>query len=109
MERGGDGARRATGRTGDGGTAGHGDATWHGGAAGDGDATWHGSAAGDGPPRVDVGASLFLRCGDALVLLYGIGAIISMVLFDEIGRLLLFQSDDPKVHPDECSHRTSER
>ena len=49
MERPPDRARRATGRTGDGGTAGHGDATWHGGAAGDGDATWHGGAAGDGP------------------------------------------------------------
>ena len=35
MEHGGDGARRATGRAGDGGTAGDGDATRHGGAVGD--------------------------------------------------------------------------
>jgi hypothetical protein len=70
-----DRARRATGRTGDGGAAGHDDATWHGGVAGEGDATWHCGTVGDGnptwhggdePPRVDAGASLFSDAGARL-------------------------------------------
>jgi hypothetical protein len=56
MEHGGDGARRATGRAGDGGMAGDGDATWHGGTAADGNVTRHGGAVGDGP---HVGARSF--------------------------------------------------